>query len=70
MTVLSKLTDALSMFWQSLDEEERRVVAYVVAYLAVSAVLGLQSASAQRRERRLREDVAAVLREHGARAGT
>ena len=66
MTIFAKLTDALSMFWQALDEEERRVVMYLGVYLAVSIALGVQANAAERRERRLREMTRELLREHGA----
>lgn len=62
--IVSKLTDSLSMFWQSLDDDERRIVAYAVAYVLVSVMLGVQAAARQRRERALRDEVSAILREH------
>lgn len=68
MTILGKLSDALSMFWQALDDDERRVVCSLAVYLLASTALGLQSSARERRERRLREEVRAALREHGAEA--
>lgn len=63
MSIVTKLTDALSMFWQALDDEERRVVLYIGAYIAVSLVVGLQAKAAESRERRLREEVRSILAE-------
>lgn len=67
MSIVGKLTDALSMFWQALDEEERRIVMYAGVYLCVSVVLGMQAKASERRERRLREVATELLREHGSR---
>lgn len=66
MELLAKFTDAASMFWQSLSDDERRLLLYAGAYLAVSLVLGVQAKAAESRERRLREEVRAVLRENGS----
>ena len=59
MTILSKLTDALQMFWQALDDEERRIVAYLVVYLGASALMAVQ----QRADERRRQRIVAELRE-------
>lgn len=67
MNIVGKLTDALSMFWQALDDDERRIVMYAGCYLLVSVALGMQAKASERRERRLREVAAELLREHGSR---
>jgi len=38
--IAAKLADALSMFWQSLDDHERRLFALGVAWLLASIVMG------------------------------
>lgn len=48
--ISAKLLDALSMFWSSLDERERRLLLLGVAYLAAVAVW-----APLERRRRLRE---------------
>lgn len=53
MTVLAKLQDALSMFWQALDEEERRVVAYLAVYFTCSVMYALHKANDERRRQRI-----------------
>lgn len=62
LAVVAKASDAASMFWQSLDEGERRLLLYLGGYLLLSALFGLQ--------RRSREQLKAELREelHGARS--
>lgn len=65
MTILTKLTDALSMFWQALDDDERRIVLYVGVYVVLTAVMTLRSASDSRRELRLRQEILAELRGDG-----
>ena len=53
MSIVGKLTDALSMFWQALDSEERRVVLYVGAYFICSVVFALHKANDERRRQRI-----------------
>lgn len=65
MEVVSKFVDAASMFWQSLTEEERRIVMYLGAYFACSVVFALHKANDERRRARL----LAELREELTRAG-
>ena len=56
--IAEKLADALSMFWQSLDERERRLLVLGVAYLGAVIVLApLQ----QRQRRQEREELAEEL---------
>lgn len=66
MTVLGKLVDALQMFWQALDEQERRLVLYVTVYSLATVILGAQSLARERRETRLRAEILAELRGHGS----
>lgn len=53
MTIAEKLADALKMFWQALDEEERRIVAYLAVYFTCSVVFALHKANDERRRQRL-----------------
>jgi type II secretory pathway component PulM len=59
MPIAEKLVDALKMFWQALDEEERRVVAYLAVYFTCSVVFALHKSSSERR----RQQLIAELRE-------
>lgn len=68
MEIAGKLADALSMFWQSLDERERRLLTIGAAY--VVAVVLLAPVERQRREREraeIADRIAAHLKE-GSRA--
>lgn len=53
--IAAKLADALSMFWLSLDEQERRLLAIGAAWLVASVVL---AAAEQRRKERELDEVA------------
>lgn len=55
--IASKLLDAASMFWQSLDEHERRVLLYMAVYLAVSMLVSAQARSRERLKVELREEL-------------
>lgn len=66
MDIVSKLTDALSMFWQSIDDEQRKIVLYAGIYLGVTLALGLQGLASERRETRMRQQILAELRGDGA----
>jgi streptomycin 6-kinase len=57
VSIFTKLTDALSMFWQALDDEERRVVIYLAAYTLASVALTMQRGSRERMKRELREEM-------------
>jgi hypothetical protein len=66
--IAAKLADALSMFWQSLDDHERRLFALGVAWLLASIVMG--AAERKRKQRELDEladSVARRLAERGSR---
>lgn len=56
--IASKLQDALSMFWQSLDQHERRMMLYAVAYFACSLLLAAHKRSRERLKVELREEIA------------
>lgn len=61
--IAGKLADALSMFWQSLDDRERKLLAVGVAYVAAMIVLAPIERQRKQRERaELVEDVARTLR--------
>lgn len=61
MELLGKLTDAGSMFWQSLDGRERLLMLYVgAAFLFLSYLTAKQQADAER-ERRLLERLRSEL---------
>jgi hypothetical protein len=64
--MVDKLTDAASMFWQSLDEHEKRMLVYVVAYTLVTLYSGLAALSRERRETRMRAEIVAELRSGAA----
>lgn len=51
--MLEKLTDALSMFWQSLDERERTLVLLGGLWLASSVFLAAGDQKRRREEERL-----------------
>ena len=55
--IASKLMDALSMFWQSLDEHERRVLLYMLVYFAVTMLVAAQQRSRERLKAELREEL-------------
>lgn len=55
--IASKLTDAASMFWQSLDSHERRMLLYVGAYFAFTLLLAAQQRSRERLKLELREEI-------------
>jgi type II secretory pathway component PulM len=60
--IAAKLVDALSMFWQSLDERERRLLAIGAAWVAVSLVmLPLERRRKEREEAELIERLAAAI---------
>lgn len=62
MDVLDKLRDAGSMFWSALDEQQRRVVLYVGAYVALTALIAWQHGSREKLKRELREEIHAGAR--------
>lgn len=55
--IASKLVDAASMFWQALDERERRMLLYVAAYFAFTMLLAAQQRSRERLKAELREEI-------------
>jgi hypothetical protein len=59
--IAGKLIDALSMFWASLDEHEKRIVLYFAVYLTVTTALACARTRRERMIAELREELA-----HGA----
>ena len=57
MELLSKFKDAASMFWQSLDGQERFLIAYAGASLLVSAYARYAAIRDERIVARLREEL-------------
>jgi type II secretory pathway component PulM len=55
--IVSKLQDALAMFWQALDEDERRYVMYIAAYILFTVAWALRNASEDRRRERLKREL-------------
>jgi len=51
--MLAKLTDALAMFWQSLDERERHMLLYGVAFVAVQVAMAAAKHDQDKREQAL-----------------
>lgn len=56
--IATKLLDALQMFWQSLDERERRMLIYFAAYMGASLALSAHTRSRERLKVELREEIA------------
>jgi type II secretory pathway component PulM len=64
--IAAKLADALNMFWQSLDERERRLLALAIAYgLAMIVVAPMERRRKEREQEELAEKVARALVEAG-----
>ena len=63
MELLGKAADAALMFWQALDERERMLVLYALAWL----LFMLGAAAAQRSRGRLKQELREELA-HGSRA--
>lgn len=57
MLLLVKTKNAMELFWESLDAQERQIVLYFVVYLCVSALTVLQRLSRERLKRELREEL-------------
>ena len=55
--LLIKVRNALELLWDSLDSEERRMLAYAVGYLVVTLVVAYQRSSRDRLVRELREEL-------------
>lgn len=61
--LLTKIRNATELLWDSLDSQERQVLAYLVAYAVFTALIAWQHGSRERLKREIREEL------HGA-AGT
>lgn len=55
--IATKLLDALQMFWQSLDDHERRMLLYFAAYMGASLALSAHARSRERLKNELREEL-------------
>ena len=66
MSILERFTDALVMFWQSLDSREQRMIMVGVVYLV--ATVAFSQLEGHRKEQEKAELVEAVARRlaHGA----
>jgi type II secretory pathway component PulM len=65
--IAEKLADALTMFWQALDERERRLLALGVAWLVAMIALAPVERSRRQRERdEIAQRVALYLKENHA----
>jgi type II secretory pathway component PulM len=60
-SIAEKLADALSMWWQALDERERQLVLVGAAYLVALAVW---TPLERRRKARERDEFAAAVARH------
>lgn len=68
--IAAKLADAMSMFWQSLDERERRLLAVGVAYvLAMIVVRPMERRRHEREQEELADKVARALMDAGGSRG-
>lgn len=64
MEIAEKLADALTMFWQALDEKERRLLVLGTAWLVAMIALAPVERSRRQRERdEIAERVATYLKE-------
>lgn len=52
-----KLTDALSMFWSALDENERRLLALATVYVLAAAAAAMQARSRERLKREIVQEL-------------
>ncbi len=59
--ISAKARDAAQMFWQALDDEEKRIVAYLACYVIANIALAVHSSSRSRRERALEARIAERL---------
>lgn len=64
MEIAEKLADALTMFWQALDDRERRLLVLGVAWLGAVIVMAPVERSRRQRERdEIAQRVALYLKE-------
>jgi hypothetical protein len=57
--LVGKLADAASMFWQSLEPQERAILAYAAAWVAVALVSGARRRDRDRLKSELLEELVA-----------
>lgn len=61
--LLTKIANAAELCWDSLDSQERRVLAWLALYLALTALLALQRRSRERLLQQLREELGVGIAE-------
>lgn len=68
MEIAAKLADALSMFWQALDERERKLLLIAVVWIVAAVALRpVQQRKANEERQRLAAEVAGLLEaRHGS----
>lgn len=68
--ILGKLRDSLAMFYEALDERERKVVIIAGLYIACTVVAAVNQSQNEKRRQRIVADVVAQVNEgrHGTHA--
>ena len=64
MQIIPKLRDSLTMFWQALDDAERRVLLLAFSYVVAGTVASAAKKNRARQIHRLKHDILEELR-HG-----
>ena len=64
MQIIPKLRDSLTMFWQALDDAERRVILVAFAYVVAGTVASTAKKNRARQLSRLKHEILEDLR-HG-----
>jgi uncharacterized protein (UPF0297 family) len=62
--IIPKLRDSLTMFWQALDDAERRVILVAFAYVVAGTVASTAKKNRARQLHRLKHEIIEELR-HG-----
>jgi len=62
--IIPKLRDSLTMFWQALDDAERRVILVAFAYVVAGTVASTAKKNRARQLNRLKHEILEDLR-HG-----
>lgn len=64
MQIIPKLRDSLTMFWQALDDAERRVLLLAFSYVVAGTVASAAKKNRARQIQRLKNDILEEMR-HG-----
>ncbi|CAB4336723.1 unannotated protein [freshwater metagenome] len=64
MQIIPKLRDSLTMFWQALDDAERRVLLLAFSYVVAGTVASAAKKNRARQIHRMKNDILEELR-HG-----